>query len=125
VLESGFWGFVKEQFFSQQETSFASQTCKTTHSTLTFHEVRIIRPHHPLYGKIFPVVRTSGYKRKRYYILELPDKSHLQIPMEWACEKDIPLPQPILAQPVCTVESLRVVLSLLRTLKNKANATKV
>jgi hypothetical protein len=98
-----------------------SQTYQTTHSTLTCHEIRIIRPHHPLYGKIFPVLETSGYKKKRYYILELPDQSHLQIPREWTCHKDIPQPHPIAEQPVCTVKSLQAMLLILKSLKDKAN----
>jgi hypothetical protein len=121
VLESGVVGFVKEQFFRNREDLLSSQTRKTTYSKLTFDEVKIIRPHHPLYGQIFPVLETSGYKDKRYYILELPEHSPLRIPVEWTCHKDLPMPQATPEQPVCTVKSLQAVLSILTSLKNKAN----
>jgi hypothetical protein len=41
--------------------------------------VRIIRPHHPLFGKTVSLVKIWEHKKKRYYVIELPDKSHTRI----------------------------------------------
>jgi hypothetical protein len=66
------------------------QSSQTTHSN-DVSRVRIIRPHHPLFGQWVSVVRLWEHKKKRYYIIELPDKSHTRIPLYWADNGKFPL----------------------------------
>lgn len=93
----------------------------TTHSNTHFETVRIIRPHHPLFGKNFPLVRTWKFKRRRFYIIQLPDKSHIQIPVHWADEGKTPLPENICEQPVFRVDSIRELVVVITTLKNRGS----
>jgi hypothetical protein len=97
------------------------QTYNTTHSKSNLKTtVRIIRPHHPLYGKTVPVVKIWEHKKKRYYVIELPDKSNTRIPLDWADEGKIPLPENPSSQPVFTVQSIREIISFINILKNRS-----
>ncbi len=97
------------------------QTFNTTHSKLNHRTVRIIRPHHPLFGKTVKLVKIWEHKKKRYYVIELPDKSHTRIPLDWADEGITKLPQIPPNQPVFTIHSIRELISLITTLENKGS----
>ena len=99
------------------------QTFNTTHSKLNHRTVRIIRPHHPLFGKTVKLVKIWEHKKKRYYVIELPDKSHTRIPLDWADEGKTPLPKISSNQPVLTINSFRELISLIAALDNKASKT--
>jgi hypothetical protein len=60
------------------------------------------------------------HKKKRYYVIELPDKSNTRIPLDWADEGKIPLPENPSSQPVFTVQSIRDIISFIRTLENRS-----
>jgi hypothetical protein len=89
------------------------QTFNTAHSNSHFQTVRIIRPHHPLFGKTLPLIKIWEHKKKRYYVIELPDKSHTRIPLHWADQGKTPLPEHLSGQPVFTVHSIRELISLI------------
>ena len=93
----------------------------TAHSNTQFEVVRIIRPHHPLFGKAFPLVRTWKHKKSRFYIIQFPDKSHIQIPIEWADDGKTPLPKSMATQPVFTVFSIKKLILLITTLKKRGS----
>jgi hypothetical protein len=93
----------------------------TAHSNTQFELVRIIRPHHPLYGKTFPLVRTWKHKKSRFYIIQLPDKSHIRIPIDWADDGKTPLPKSFATQPVFTVFSIKKLILLITTLKKRGS----
>ena len=98
------------------------QTFNTTHSKSDLHNiVRIIRPHHPLYGKTVPLVKIWEHKKKRYYVIELPDKSHTRIPLDWADQGKMPLPENPSSKQVFTVQSVREISALIRTLENRSS----
>jgi hypothetical protein len=99
------------------------QTFNTAHSKSYFRTVRIIRPYHPLFGKTVNLVKIWEHKKKRYYVIELPDKSHTRIPLHWADEGKTPLPEIPSNQPFFTVHSIRDLISLITTLDNKASKT--
>jgi hypothetical protein len=99
------------------------QTFDTAHSNSDYRTIRIIRPHHPLFGKSVPLVKIWEHKNKRYYVIELPDKSHTRIPLHWADQGKIPLPQSPSGGPAFTVEAVRELFSLMSTLANKASKT--
>ena len=91
----------------------------TAHSNTQFEIVRIIRPHHPLFGKAFPLVRRWKHKKSRFYIIQMPDKSHIQIPIEWADDAKSPLAQYTVAQPVFTDNSIKELIFIITTLKKR------
>jgi hypothetical protein len=109
----------------------------TAHSNTQFEIVRIIRPHHPLFGKTFPLVRRwkhkknrfyiiqfpdkSKHKKNRFYIIQFPDKSHIQIPTDWADDGKTPLPNSMATQPVFTVISIKRLILLITTLKKRGS----
>jgi len=97
------------------------QTFNTTHSNTNFRKVRIIRPHHPLYGKTVSLVKIWQHKKKRYYVIELPDKSHTRIPLYWADDGNTPLHQIPHNLPFLTIDSIRQLIGLVTTLKNKVS----
>ncbi len=97
------------------------QTSNIAHSKSNFRTVRIIRPHHPLFGKTVNLVKIWEHKKKRYYVIELPDKSHTRIPLHWADEGKTPLPEIPSNQPFFTVDSIRNLISLITTLENKGS----
>jgi hypothetical protein len=92
----------------------------TTHSNSHFHTVRIIRPHHPFFGKSFPVIRTWKHKKQQFYIIQLPDMSHIQIPVHWADEGKIPLSKNFFNQPVFTINSIREIISAIKLIVDKS-----
>jgi hypothetical protein len=93
----------------------------TAHSNTQFEIVRIIRPHHPLFGKTFPLVRRWKHKKNRFYIIQFPDKSHIQIPTDWADDGKTPLPNSMATQPVFTVISIKRLILLITTLKKRGS----
>jgi hypothetical protein len=93
----------------------------TVHSNTQFETVRIIRPNHPLFGKTFPLVRIWKHKKSRFYIIQFPDKSHIQIPTEWADDGKTPLPESMATQPVLTVLSIKQLILLITTLKKRGS----
>ena len=82
--------------------------------------VRIIRPYHPLYGQIIPLVKIWEHKKKRYYVIELPDKSHTRIPLDWADQGKAPLPEPPSSKPIFTVRAIREIISFINILNNRS-----
>jgi len=98
-----------------QEGSF-----NTAHSNSYFETIRIIRPHHPFFGKTFPLVRTWKHKKRHFYIIQLPDMSHIQIPIYWADTGKTPLPENISEQPIFTVNAIREFVSVLSIIGNKS-----
>ena len=109
--------------YSQRNESGQSlqRTFNTTHSKSNYRTVRIIRPHHPLFGKTVNLVKIWEHKKKGYYVIELPDKSHTRIPLYWADEGKTPLTEIPSNQPFFTVHSIRELLSLITTLENKGS----
>ena len=85
----------------------------TAHSNTNFDKVRIIRPHHPLYGKTFPLVRKWKHKKIRFYIIQLPDRRHIQVPAHWTDDGITPLHEKFPDFPVLTVDSIRELIYLL------------
>jgi hypothetical protein len=94
------------------------QCSQTTHSNDISPSVRIIRPHHPLFGQWVSVVRFWEHKKKRYYVVELPDKSHTRIPLHFADNGKFPLPDVPPDQPFFTVKCIRRLISLIPALQN-------
>jgi hypothetical protein len=97
------------------------QTSNTKHSNPNFRKVRIIRPHHPLYGQSVTLVKIWQHKKRRYYVIELPDNSHTRIPLSWADDGNTPLPQVPPNLPFLTIDSIRQLSCLLANLKNKSS----
>jgi hypothetical protein len=97
------------------------QTSNTKHSNTIFRKVRIIRPHHPLYGQSVSLVKIWQHKNQRYYVIELPDKSHTRIPLFWADDGNTPLPPVPPNLPFLTIDSIRLLNCLLANLKNRAS----
>ena len=98
------------------------QTFNTTHSKSDLQNtVRIIRPHHPFFGKTVNLVKIWQHRKKRYYVIELPDKSHTRIPLDWADQGKTPLPKSPSSKQVFTVQSVREITFLIRTLENKSS----
>lgn len=92
------------------------QTCITTHSNPFSRSVRIIRPHHPLFGKTVPLVKLWEHKKRRYYVIELPDQSHTRIPLHWADEGKGPLPKISSNPPYLNIQAIKELISLLERL---------
>lgn len=90
---------------------------QTAHSKTNFRTLRIIRPHHPLFGLRVPVIKMSEHKEKRYYIIQLPDKSNTLIPIHWADEGNTPLPEVPTGLPVLSLDSVRQLIFILNSLK--------
>lgn len=59
------------------------------------------------------------HKKKRYYVIELPDKSNTRIPLDWADKGKTPLPENPSSKQVLTVQSVREIASLIHTIKNR------
>lgn len=96
------------------------QTFNTTYSkSESKNIVRIIRPHHPLFGQTVNLVKIWEHKKKRYFVIELPDKSHSRIPLHWADNGTLPLSKPPHSNQVFTVQAIREVIFLTRTLRDK------
>jgi hypothetical protein len=94
------------------------QSSQTTHSN-DVSRVRIIRPHHPLFGQWVSVVRLWEHKKKRYYIIELPDKSHTRIPLYWADNGKFPLVKNAYPeQPFFTAKCIQNLISIILVLKD-------
>ena len=85
--------------------------------------MRITRAHHPLFGKVVPLVKIWNHSNKRYYVIELPDKSHTRIPLDWADEGEGPLPQIVSSLPCLTVEAIRDLIFLATTLERGVSKT--
>jgi hypothetical protein len=49
----------------------------------------------------------------------MPDKSHIQIPIEWADDAKSPLAQYTVAQPVFTDNSIKELIFIITTLKKR------
>ena len=99
------------------------QSFNTAHSKSSFRSVRIIRPNHPLFGQSFPIVQIWKNKKKRFYLIELPDKSHTRIPLDWADEGKCPISKISSNQPVLSASSLRELIDLLTIFGNKVSKT--
>jgi hypothetical protein len=84
------------------------------HSNTNSGKVRIIRPHHPLYGNTYPIVRRWKHNKARFYIIQLPDRRHLQIPAHWTDGGASPLPENLPDLPVLTVDSIRELIYLFK-----------
>lgn len=98
------------------------QTFNTEHSKSDIQNtVRIIRPHHPLFGKTVNLVKIWEHKKKRYYVIELPDKSHTRIPLDWADQGNSPLPESLSSEHVFTVQSIREITFIICTLENRSS----
>jgi hypothetical protein len=91
----------------------------TAHSKPNSKKVRIIRPHHPLYGQSFQLVRTWKNKQVKFYIIQLPDRKHIQIPIHWTDDGTTPLPENLPDYPVLTADSIRDIIYLLKLLNKK------
>jgi hypothetical protein len=79
--------------------------------------MRIIRPHHPLFGLSVPIIKMSELKRKRFYIIQLPDESNTLMPIHWVDEGNTPLPEVPAGLPVLSLESVRQLIFILNGLK--------
>jgi hypothetical protein len=79
--------------------------------------VRIIRPHHPLFGKTLPLVKLWEHKKRRYYVIELLDQSHARIPLHWADEGRGPLPEISSNLPVLTSEAIKELIFLVEKVR--------
>jgi len=112
---------LQQRLLYNAASSMLQQTSNIAHSKSNFRTVRIIRPHHPLFGKTVNLVKIWEHKKKRYYVIELPDKSHTRIPLHWADEGKTPLPEIPSNQPFFTVDSIRNLISLITTLENKGS----
>ena len=66
-----------------------------------------------------PLVKIWQHNKKRYYVIELPDKSHTRIPIHWADDGNTTLPEVPLNLSFLTIDSVRQLNSLITTLKNK------
>ena len=66
-----------------------------------------------------PLVKIWQHKKKRYYVIELPDKSHTRIPIHWADDGITTLFEIPLNLPFLTIDSIRQLNSLITTLENK------
>jgi hypothetical protein len=64
-----------------------------------------------------PLVKLWEHKKKRYYVIELPDKSHTRIPLDWADEGKTPLSEVSSHQPVLTTTSVKELIVLIERLK--------
>jgi len=62
-------------------------------------------------------VKVWEHKKKRYYVIQLPDKSNTRIPLHWADQGKTPLPELTVEQPVFTLDSIRELILLIRSLK--------
>ena len=85
--------------------------------------MRVIRAHHPLFGEVVPLVKIWNHSKKRYYVIELPDKSHTRIPVDWADEGEAPLPEIASNLPCLTVEAIRDLIFLGTTLERRVSKT--
>ena len=85
------------------------------------HTVRIIRPHHPLFGQLVNIVKIWEHKKKRYYVVELPDKSHTRIPLHWADDGKSSIAEPPICDQPFTVQSIREITFLIHTSRNKVS----
>jgi len=94
-------------------------TYDTAHSKPNSQKVRIIRPHHPLYGQSLKVVRRWKNKQVQFYIIKLPDRKHIQIPIHWTDDGTTPLPENLPDYPVLTADSIRELICLLKLLNKK------
>jgi hypothetical protein len=56
-------------------------------------------------------------RRKRFYVIELPDRSHTRIPLHWADDVKAPLPEIPLDMPVLTVRAVRELSSVITIVK--------
>jgi len=90
------------------------QPCHTTHSNSFSKSVRIIYPHHPLFGRMVPLIKLWEHKKKHYYVIQLPDESHTRIPLFWADDGKTPLPEPPSDLTVLTATSVRTLIILMR-----------
>ena len=97
-------------------------TFNTAHSKSHLQNtVRIVRPHHPLFGKTVNLVKIWEHKKKRYYVIELPDKSHTRIPLDWADHGNAPLPESLSSEQVFTVQSVKEITFIIHTLENRSS----
>jgi len=111
--------------FRRQSTKFSvwiscrkpPPSSQTAHSKSNFRTVRIIRPHHPLFGLRVPVIKLWEHKEKRYYIIQLPDKSNTRIPLHWVDEGNTPLPEVPTGLPILSLDSVRQLIFILNSLK--------
>lgn len=67
------------------------------------------------------LVKIWEHKKKRYYVIELPDKSHTRIPLDWTDQGNTPLPENLSSEQVFTVQSVREIAFIIRTLKNRSS----
>jgi hypothetical protein len=93
------------------------QTCNTAHSNSIFRSVRIIRPHHPLFGQTVPLVKLWEHKKRRYYVIQLPDQSHTRIPLHWADDGKGPLPEISSKLPALTIPAIKALISIMERLR--------
>jgi hypothetical protein len=93
------------------------QPSNTAHSNSLLRPLRIVRPHHPLFGQTVLLIKVWRHQKKRYYIIELPDKTHSRIPFHWADDGKLPLPQVSSDLPVLTADSIRELILLIERLK--------
>ncbi len=49
------------------------------------------RPHHPLRGVVVPVVEYWEHRGERFCVIELPDESHVRVPLSWVDDGKTPL----------------------------------
>ena len=78
-----------------------------------------MRPHHPLYLKILPVVEIWDGWGDRHFVVELPDGSHARIPCAWA-DESLRVPGPLaLTETKLSVASARELLAVLGGLRDR------
>jgi len=64
-----------------------------------------------------PLVKLWEHKKKRYYVIQLPDKSHTRIPLDWADEGKMSLPEVSSDLPVLNASSIKELIILIKRLK--------
>jgi hypothetical protein len=61
-------------------------------------------------------VRRWKNKQIQFYIIELPDRKHIQIPLHWTDDGTTPLPENLPEYPFLTAAAIRELVYLLKLL---------
>ena len=78
-------------------------------------QIEVVRRHHPLVGRIFPVVRVA----RTLLVIQLADTSHLKLPRKWTSIDYDPSDDPLLQDAVFTSTSILSLLELIHILSRR------
>ncbi len=64
-------------------------------------------------------MRIEKITKEEYYILELPDNTHIRIPSHWADQDNVPLAKITSTGHIFTIQSIRELISIITNIEKK------